>query len=364
MSFNDPNGSNNKRPAPQSYGGESSSSQNVEEPRKRRVTGMNNAPDPLFDPPAPAPAPVPATASVPAPAPAPYYGGQLLEPPSSMPAVNTQPSFGRGLRSIAPALLMPYNAQPNILVAGHTLQELGVGIPNWVLPEEVLRRQRCIANEIEYQKNNPPALPPSRIPDLPPKKDIPDYLEFPDGVDEETRRVIEDRNNKIASEAQKIDRERNNMAAKKSRALRIEARDNYRELLIEAKAELKLVRLMLTAHGFDPAMWDHLAPHVRVNLPAQTRGEANAVDARRAELKKREDARKRVERMRARNMLRAQREAAEAAALQQAQALPGAGDGEETLQVVSPDVPTAAVDGNSADYLQVVSPRQEGQGYL
>ncbi|POR33882.1 Uncharacterized protein TPAR_05917 [Tolypocladium paradoxum] len=353
MSFNDLN--NNKRPAPQSYEGESSASQNIEEPRKRRAPGMNHAPDPLFD--APAPTPTPASVQ----APASYYGGQLLEPPSNMPAVNTQPSFGRGLRSIAPALLMPYNTQPPIIVAGHTLQELGVGIPNWVLPEEVLRRQQSIANEIEYQKNNPPALPPSRIPDLPPKKDIPDYLEFPDGVDEETRRIIEDKNNKIASEAQKIDRERNNMAAKKSRALRIEARDNYRELLIEAKAELKLVRLMLAAHGFDPALWDHLAPHVRASLLAQTRGEANAVDARRAELKKREDARKRVERMRARNILRAQREAAEAAALQQAQVAPAAHDGEETLQAVSPEVQVATVDGNSGEYLQVVSPRLDVQ---
>ncbi|PNY29860.1 Uncharacterized protein TCAP_00223 [Tolypocladium capitatum] len=355
MSFDDPDNNSNKRPLPQSYGGETFSSQNIEEPRKRRVPGMNNAPDALFDATVPASVPTPA---------APYYGGQLLESPSGTPAANPQPSFGRGLRSIAPALLMPYNVQPPVLVAGHTLQELGVGIPNWVLPEEVFRRQRSIANEMEYQRSNPPALPPSRIPDLPPKKDVPDYLEFPDGVDEETRRIIEDRNNKIASEAQKIDRERNNMAAKKSRALRIEARDNYRELLIEAKAELKLVRLMLTAHGFDPAVWDHLAPHVRANLLAQTRGEANAVDARRAELKKREDARKRVERMRARNMLRAQREADEAAALQQAQSLPAAGDGEETLQAASPEVPAATVDGRSGEYLQVVSPRRHGQGHL
>ena len=259
---------------------------------------------------------------------------------------------------------MPYTAQTPILVAGHTLLELGCAIPNWVLPEEALRRQRCVANEIEYQKNNPPALPPSRVPDLPPKQDIADYIEFPEGVDQETRLIIEDRNNKIAAEAQKIDRERNNMAAKKSRALRIEARDNYRELLIEAKAELRLVRLMLAAQGFDPAVWDHLAPNVALNLLAQTRGEANTVDARRADVKKREDARRRVERMRARSQLRAQREAQETAALGGNGAFAAAENGQDMLQVVSPELGAATADPAPCEYMQMVSSGLGGRGHL
>lgn len=359
MSSHDTN--RNKRPAPQSYGGESSPSQNVEEPRKRRAPGMNNAPDPLFDD----PVPTPTSALVPAG----YYGAQLLEPTMALPgmtlpsmtAAGPQESSVGGLGSIAPILTTPHTLQPPILVAGYTLLELGVAIPNWVPPEEALRRQQCIVGEMEYQRNNPPALPPSRVPGLPPKEDLPDYVDFPDGVNEETRRIIEKKNNQIASEIQRIERQRNNMAAKKSRALRLEARDDYRELLIEARAEQKLIRLVLAAHGFDPAMWNHLDPGVAQGLLDQTRREADAVDAHMAELKKREVSRKRIERIQAKNALRAEREAAEAAALEQGRPFPAAEDGQEIFQVVSPEVGEAAVDADTVEYLQVVSPRLGGQ---
>ena len=369
MSLN--NSNKNKRRASQSLEDEASPSQTGEQPRKRRATGVKDSPGPLFDDPTSIAASGPASTG--------YYGEQPPETPSGLPSSSLPPSglpslstpagiphgtFVRGLRSIAPALLLPYTAQPPILVAGHTLQELGCAVPTWVVPEEALRRQRCIINEIEYQKSNPPALPPSQIPDLPPKQEIPDYIEFPEGVDEETRRIIEEKNNKIASEAQRIDRERNNMAAKKSRALRIEARDNYRELLIEAKTELKLVRLVLVANGLDPTVWDHLAPNVVLDLMAQTRGEANAVDVRRADVKKREDARRRVERMRARNLVRAQREAEEAAARELARAFPGREDGLDVVRAVSPGLGAAVVEAAGGEYLQVVSPRLSGQQHF
>lgn len=114
------------------------------------------------------------------------------------------------------------------------------------------------------------------------------------------------------------------MAAKKSRAIRLESRDNYRELYMQATARLYFHRLTDAAKGRDPNVWERLPEHIRNDLVDIVRRASQAIDEARAEAKKQDEARKRAERSRIKNERRALREAAGL-------------DGLEPFDVVSPE---------------------------
>lgn len=206
-----------------------------------------------------------------------------------------QDGFFKGEQRLESPFSVPHRPNWPVLVAGHSLADLGIDIPPSLGNDELVRRQGAVLEELSYQRNNPPCLPRSKVPDLPPKEEIPDYVEIPPGVDADTRKLLEE-NNRISALAQKVERHRNNLAAKKSRGLRVEARDNYRELYVQATAKLFYHRLAGAASGRDPNIWERLPKDIRDDLVGVVRRAERAVETARMTEKKQEDARLRSER--------------------------------------------------------------------
>ncbi|VUC22027.1 unnamed protein product [Clonostachys rosea] len=154
--------------------------------------------------------------------------------------------------------------------------------------------------ELQLQEDNPPALPPSRVAALPAKATAGEYIEVPEGASEKEKDRIRQYNNKIASESQRIDRERNNQAAKKSRETRLEALFNTRQILNRKSAECAWLRLKLISLGGDPTEWEAMDDFMRTRMVDKVAERVTASDQRLAEDKKKEEQRRRAERTKAR----------------------------------------------------------------
>jgi hypothetical protein len=154
--------------------------------------------------------------------------------------------------------------------------------------------------ELKLQEDNPPALPPSRVAALPAKATAGEYVEVPEGASEKEKDRIRQYNNKIASESQRIDRERNNQAAKKSRETRLEALHNTRQILNRKSAECAWLRLKLISLGGDPTEWEAMDEFMRTRMVEKVAERVTASDQRLAEEKKKEEQRRRAERTKAR----------------------------------------------------------------
>ncbi|UKZ73554.1 hypothetical protein TrVFT333_001201 [Trichoderma virens FT-333] len=165
----------------------------------------------------------------------------------------------------------------SLRMGGCSLDEMLLSIPQGLASAEHARRKDALQHEISFQERNPPILPPSQVQDLPPKPFIADFLKFPDGISDLERLQIETRNNEIAAEHQKIDRQRNNQAAKKSRQARLEALNNTRVLLNEKTAECAWFRM-------------------KTRLVKEIDGRVKVVEGEIADVKKREEAKKRADR--------------------------------------------------------------------
>ncbi|KAH6607814.1 hypothetical protein Trco_004127 [Trichoderma cornu-damae] len=181
-----------------------------------------------------------------------------------------------------------------------SLDEMLLSIPHGLASGEHARRKDAIRLEIDFQERNPPILPPSKVMDLPPKPFIPDFLKFPDGISDPERLQIETRNNEIAAEHQKIDRQRNNQAAKKSRQARLEALNNTRVLLNEKTAECAWFRMKALALGGSTADWNLVPAGVKARLVKEIDGRVKTIEVEAADAKKREEAKKRADRNRRR----------------------------------------------------------------
>ncbi|PHH76598.1 hypothetical protein CDD83_4236 [Cordyceps sp. RAO-2017] len=265
----------------------------------------------------------------------PYFSDQVL-PPALDPFIDDNSGFDPfgGQPVIGQTFMLSRLAEPPIMVAGHTLSELLLDTIPHMNTDRARQTKEHVADELEYQRQNPPALPPSQVADLPPKEDLPDYCAFPDGVNDSARLEIEKKNNRIAAMAQKVDRQRNNMAAKKSRALRLESLDMYRKLYITATAMIRYYRLSNVLMGYDPNMWERMPQNIRDDLVASAMRDAEAVENTRAEIKKQDEARKRAQRVRAKNERRARQAATEA--VDEPQASGTTAEAGENLQVVTP----------------------------
>lgn len=155
-------------------------------------------------------------------------------------------------------------------------------------------------SELQHQESYPPALPPSQVPPLPPKEILDDYLEVPDGATEEEKVQVRARNMDIAAQSQKIDRERNNQAAKKSRVTRLEKLHNTRILLNEKAVECDWMRLKVIQLGGDVGEWDTVEDRVKQRMISKVQERVTASDQQTAEERKQEEQRKRAERTRTR----------------------------------------------------------------
>ncbi|PHH75594.1 hypothetical protein CDD80_2236 [Ophiocordyceps camponoti-rufipedis] len=245
---------------------------------------------------------VPALASLPAAA-MPVYENEYIDMNQipvlqnytipQLPEPSPAPSAAPAPRAIP---VPPTYALPMILVAGHSLEELGIGIPCYVTANQSQVLRHAVHKELEYQRRNPPRLPPSKVADLPPKKAMPQYVSIPPGASEEERNIIEQHNNGVSEKIQRLDRERNNQAAKKSRATRIESLEEYRKLYNLTTAKLWFHRLRDAASGQDPDAWDLLGPRIRQDLINVVEDAARAVESDKLETKKRNEVHQRVER--------------------------------------------------------------------
>ncbi|PHH58548.1 hypothetical protein CDD82_2901 [Ophiocordyceps australis] len=356
-----------KRPLPPGFDGQAGLGHDADEARKRRPSvNINNngssntmyspslfygGPDgqqPPYFGPGPAAA---ASFSKPGSGPSTIAsaGGQaaLVYPPSAL--RHRQPAPQAPAGSYPPAQQAPNNARVGlaaIRIAGHSVRDL---VPSFQTtgmgPDDMARRHLAVMHELRHQQENPPVLPPSRVADLPPKQDIPDFIPLPDQVDDKTRSSIQDHNNRVSAISQRIDRERNNMAAKKSRALRIESRDMYRQLFIEATAKLFHHRFVAALDGRDPSIWERLPERFRRDLVELAERGAEQVETKAVETKKQDEARKRRERARARCERRAAHDH----------------DGQQQQQQQQGNTPGLAQIGTAEtdvfEHLQVVSPR-------
>ncbi|KAI9167203.1 hypothetical protein HJFPF1_03328 [Paramyrothecium foliicola] len=191
-------------------------------------------------------------------------------------------------------------APPAILcgleVGGFPLHEALLNPLPHATEAELKKLKQILTRELEYQTANPPALPRSQIPALPPKPRAREWVILPDGIEGAARRELEDQNNAIAAENQAVERDRNNMAAKKSRQVRLEALGNARALLNDKAAECAWLRLKVALLGGRPDEWnDGTVPEaVKAAMAAEVKERVAEVDARHAEEKKREEARKRA----------------------------------------------------------------------
>ncbi|OAA68997.1 hypothetical protein ISF_03372 [Cordyceps fumosorosea ARSEF 2679] len=132
-------------------------------------------------------------------------------------------------------------------IGGYTLEEAGVTLPEDLSPAERDRRLCLLAQELHYEVRHPPVLPPSRVPELPEKTPPSPLPRVQPGMNQAQRDAITHEVARLAAAQRKADQERNNLAAKKSRLLRLECLDNTRLQLNAKAAECAWLRLQIVA---------------------------------------------------------------------------------------------------------------------
>lgn len=173
-----------------------------------------------------------------------------------------------------------------VLIAGCTLASARLFLPSSMAPHDKAAIHARVLAELSLHEARLPVLPASRIPALPPKPRLAAYVEIPEG-DERERQQARAFNNAISDQSQTIERQRNNMAAKKSRAVRVESLDNARRMLVDQAAELCWMRTQLVMTGGDPAAYDRLPASVRAGMRDNIAARVASLEDQNKEAKKR-----------------------------------------------------------------------------
>ena len=135
----------------------------------------------------------------------------------------------------------------SMLVGGFALEEAGIKLPADLDPKERQRRLCLLAQELHYEALHPPILPPSQVPDLPEKPPPMLLPSLNPGMSLEERQFVTSEIRRVGVAQKALDKERNNMAAKKSRMLRLESLENTRLQLNAKAAECAWLRLQMVA---------------------------------------------------------------------------------------------------------------------
>ena len=180
------------------------------------------------------------------------------------------------------------------------LEHIGIQVPAGTAPGAATELKGKWNTEIERQKANPPALPRSQVNQLPPKVHVGDPVPFPHNGSEQEKQQAQEWNDWLSSETQRVDRERNNRAAKKSRETRLEALQRTRRMLNEAAAERDWLRLKLIQLGGDPTDWDDMDENLKGRIVEIIESRVKASDQQLEQERKQEDARRRAARTRQR----------------------------------------------------------------
>ncbi|KAF4471692.1 hypothetical protein FALBO_1393 [Fusarium albosuccineum] len=150
-------------------------------------------------------------------------------------------------------------------VAGCPLEDAGLSLPAFLPAIEHERRLLAIDQELSYQESNPPVLPASTLPGLPPKQFMGALYEIPDD-NPKLAEILMKRNTEILAKSKKEDKSRNNMAAKSTRDRRIEALKLTREVLNEHETELHWWRLRAITLGAQPGEWRAVSDQVKTSM--------------------------------------------------------------------------------------------------
>ncbi|KAM3555496.1 hypothetical protein MY1884_005560 [Beauveria asiatica] len=137
-------------------------------------------------------------------------------------------------------------------IGGYTLEEAGIKLPHGLSDAERRRRLRIIAEELHHEATHPPVLPPSQVPDLPEKPPPAPLPKLTAGMTPAQRAAASAEILRLSHAQKKADQGRNNLAAKKSRMLRLECLDNTRLQLDAKSAECIWLRVQVVALSGEP----------------------------------------------------------------------------------------------------------------
>ncbi|KAJ4165302.1 hypothetical protein LMH87_006939 [Akanthomyces muscarius] len=151
------------------------------------------------------------------------------------------------LRQQHPPPPAPAPSLNSMRVGGFALEEAGIKLPEDLGPEERQRRLCLLAQELHYEALHPPILPSSQVPDLPEKPPPMLLPSLNPGMSPEERQFVTSEIRRVGAAQKALDKERNNMAAKKSRMLRLESLENTRLQLNAKAAECAWLRLQMVA---------------------------------------------------------------------------------------------------------------------
>ncbi|PQK09781.1 hypothetical protein BB8028_0002g01050 [Beauveria bassiana] len=137
-------------------------------------------------------------------------------------------------------------------IGGYTLEEAGIKLPPSLSDAERRRRLRIIAEELHHEATHPPVLPPSQVPDLPEKPPPVPLPKILPGMTHAQREATSAEILRLSQAQKRADQSRNNLAAKKSRMLRLECLDNTRLQLDAKSAECIWLRVQIVALSGEP----------------------------------------------------------------------------------------------------------------
>ncbi|KAI6781424.1 uncharacterized protein J7T54_002317 [Emericellopsis cladophorae] len=209
-------------------------------------------------------------------------------------------SYGATYQGSLPANVPRSSTRSGLKIGPLTLEQAQLAIPGHLSPadKEVLKTR--LQDELNRQRAHPPALPRSEVSGLPPKEFMPEYKKIEEHFTPELKARIRTFNARISEELQRIDRERNNQAAKKSRETRLEALRLTRDMLNKKTAERDWLRLKVLQLQGEPNEYDALPDQTRRRLVEVVETRVREIDQTYAEEKKQEESRKRAERTRLR----------------------------------------------------------------
>ncbi|KAG6109070.1 hypothetical protein E4U31_007178 [Claviceps sp. LM219 group G6] len=177
---------------------------------------------------------------------------------------------------------------------GFTFRDLKLQFGGADLADSRQAQMRAL-RRLEYLTENPPALPENTVEEMQPKKVFPDYVKLAADASAAELEAAEKINNAIAQESLRIDRERNNEAAKRSRRLKNENLDNANQLLVQNALQIAWLEAQLSALGGCPEAFDSISPNIKKRLHDKIIDRRDRYYERRRKEKGKRETRKRSE---------------------------------------------------------------------
>ncbi|KAG5955308.1 hypothetical protein E4U57_003558 [Claviceps arundinis] len=177
---------------------------------------------------------------------------------------------------------------------GFTFRDLKLQFGGADLADSRQAQMRAL-RRLEHLTENPPALPENTVEEMQPKKVFPDYVKLAADASAVELEAAEKINNAIAQESLRIDRERNNEAAKRSRRLKNENLDNANQQLVQNALQIAWLEAQLSALGGCPEAFDSISPNIKKRLHDKIIDRRDRYYERRRKEKSKRETRKRSE---------------------------------------------------------------------